>query len=284
MFVVILVEIVLLPTICFYWLLLFAQTKLRDATIGVMVEENKPRAELSECKETHITTTICHLQEQGLVNKVVAEALEALQPTNTSNVIVNLMRELLVQHEGGVNNMIRKALRIVWSAQYSVEVKEIVEQWGIKMDKRALSFMTQSKVLLRHVDNIIIFGINEMLPLGRLDNFLFDTLKELLVSGYLNHTMMGVKQLRQLQQQDDISTAANYALRHLEDVLLEAFTELISNGELDDFLVTAVLEVLREGIFDGVISQTIMQLEEEVSLKNRSLLFSVNAKETRKSS
>ena len=221
----------------------------------------------------------CLPQEQAPVNKAVKGMLEALQSKHLNSLMVRVMKEAFCQKKDSLNDMIRKALHFVWRAQFATEVGEVVRQSGIVMNRETISSVIRNEASFRQIDYIIIFGINEMLPLEQLDSFLLDTLRGLLVSGHLDDIVAGVKLLHQSQQQQDTWMVAEDDSRHMEEVLLDALTELLGSGELDDILVPAVLDVLQTGNFDAIISNTIVQLEKEVRLTHLFILFIVNAQE-----
>ena len=220
----------------------------------------------------------CLPQEQLPANKVVKGMLEALRSKHLKSLMVRVMKEAFCQKKDSLNDMIRKALHFVWSAQFATEFGEVVRQSGIVMNRETISSVIRNKVLFRQIDYIIIFGINEMLPLEQLDDFFLDTFRGLLVSGHLDDIVAGVKLLHQSQQQDTWMVAEDDS-RHMEEVLLDALTELLGSGELDEILVPAVLGVLQTGNFDTIISNTIVQLEKKVRLTHWFILFIVNAKE-----
>ena len=259
---------------------MFTQSNPFDVTIGTLIaEENKPSTDFLEYEETPMVTMKCLPREQVHANKAVKGMLEALRSKHINSLMVRVMKEAFCQKKDRLNDMIRKALQFVWSAQFATEVGEVVRQSGIVMNREAISSVIRNEVSFRQIDYIIMFGINEMLPLEWLDDFLLDTLRELLVSGHLDDILAGVKLLHQSQQQQDTWMVAKDDSRHMEEVLLDALTALLGSGELDDILVPAVLDVLQTGNFDAIISNTIVQLEKEVRLTHLFILFIVNAHE-----
>ena len=261
----------------FYRIVLFTQSNPLDVTTRTVIsEENKPSTDFLEYEETPMVTMKCLPQEQVPANKAVKGMLLALRSKHLNSLMVRVLKEAFCQKKDSLNDMIRKALHFVWSAQFATEVGEVVRQSGAVVNRETISSVIRNEVSFRQIDYIIVFGINEMLPLEQLDDFLLDTLREMLVSGHLDDIVAGVKLLHQSQQQQDTWMVAEDESRRVEEVLLDALTELLGSGELDDILVPAVLDALQTGNFDAVISNTIVQLEKEVRLTHWFTLFIVN--------
>ena len=183
---------------------------------------------------------------------------EALRSTHLTNLIVCATQIALDRQEDSSSDMIRKALRSVGCAQHSKEV---------------VTSVIRNKVPFRWIDNVILLGINDMLPSGQLNDFVLDTIGGLLVSGALDNILQDEVRNMMLPQHEIDENESEMAtvvetvpLRQLDDILLDIFNELMDSGELDDIHLSIVSEMLQTGKFDGIIRNTLALFENEVRL------------------
>ena len=229
-----------------------ASYRLQDTTITPGVDYNE------------VVSLIRHLQDDGLMDAAVSEVLES--PLAGDPLINGMEETLLSTHEGGfLDEIIKNAILVMWD----VECIKTLGHPEFKMNKDTFSFAIGNEASLRLVDLTIVGGINELIVLGQLDNFLIRAVKGLLTSGCLDDIIL--TSLRQLQQQlqleEPLVDAASEVLqsRQLDEILLTTAATLKDSGELDEVIVSVFTKILQSGNFDDKIKSVIINLQDKVS-------------------
>ena len=243
---------------------LFLQSEIDDVTTKSVRGDYGPSGGSSEYRHNPMVPVTCSLQQQDLMTKAITEVLRS---THVYNLIVCAIHEMLDNQEEGVIGMITKALQLVWYAQHSTEAVETMEPSVVK---GIMTSVIRNEAPFRWIDNVVIYGVNDMLPSGQLNNFMMDIIKELLASGELDGSIQdGVRNVLLSKHEDEgemVAISLSVPSRQLDDILLDIFAGLLSSGELDDILVSAVSDVLKSGKWDSTISNTFALLQNEVTL------------------
>ena len=187
-----------------------------------------------------------------------------------NNLLLNAIEKAVDQQERNVNDIIRKSLKLARCAQNSAEFIETMHFTGATIDEDTLTSMIRNEVHFRKIYDVILLGINEMMPSVQLHESLMAIMKELLVSGVLDCFIQVVIKDMQQSVQEDVTAMIKLSMavpsRQLDGIFLDTFSELMCSRELDCILIGAISEVLQSGILDMIILNSISQLQNEVTV------------------
>ena len=221
----------------------------------------------SEHKDEPMIPDVYTLQPDLMTNAIV----RALRSAHLNNLIICAIQEALDGQKENASDMIRKALQLVWYVQHSNKFMENIELSNVIIAKDTMTSVFQNEVQFRRIDNVILMGINEMLPSGQVNRFLMGTMKNLLASGKLDDIIeVGTRQMLHLEQDDKtamIQISMVVPSRQLDAIILDILVEILNAGDLDDLLVSAVSEMLQCGKLDDIIMNIMTHLQKEVRLE-----------------
>ena len=206
--------------------------------------------------------------EGDIMAKVIIKSL--LSPHLQSGTI-NALKKLLQsqQKQELMHAMITKALQFTDLSEFLSKTVRWESQTTVNADK--IRDIIWEKLHSRHMDYLIMYGINKLTTARQIDYFIVEVIKELLASEQLGDNIKAAcRETQPSQEQGDammetVSSTLNSML--LDGSLVDTLIGQIKHGYLDDIVMSTVTQLLHSGKWDEILLRAIMALNFKVRSK-----------------